>query len=802
MSGRIMRWALALVIAFAFVGFGGDKTNSDSKPTIPFVVKANIQFQNLSLKRVTSKYVIFGSAFSTRMYIDVASGDVVPDSKLDYESLANEIPLWAWASDKFGECWTSNNFNTLESVIGKWLAIGYKNGYQITVIDPTKGIYAKSRCIDDNNCMVTIFRDNPYQDLYSFGLNSGGTFNGLAFGGHYLFLKGSGSQAIIIDLDTGVLKLVFNCKMYSSNFKVSGNLIQLCNVVLDQKTLEIKYSNTEDNTQMNLSDDACYTWRLEKRNGIMQQVVYQYDLKTKKTDDFVFNLNGDSKTRKSTGTLFGVTRGLAYYYEGINGYFEVFDLVAGKAILSVPANQTHPIFFGGDNDKQIILSDGGTVYCFDISKRKLAWKKAIATRNETIEENGLRLCMLAEGEDKTKIVDMNNQARKILLKTSDIDRDSRRFFFYQCAICTHIDGTTCSVKRYNWDGTTVGLPPMLQEDKERVPITFAMTGDRVFLIKYDYRQSDEKIYFGRFYELEDNQWKKFIELDNPYNYILNDKFLVIALERKILIYDLAKKEKTYIDDTRNYSYVSIAGNKVLYYCEDLKDYEVFDIMAKKIICRVDSCRYIGTDDSTFYFLSNKKVITITDGVIKEIENTRIDSTINESRYKVIGGMLAYDGKLLSLDGKIKQTLVQGGSTTFYKNENRLFVDDRMYSLTNADLVPCSTYTMTNDNSRTKLTNTGTHPIKGRFCLVDTNNDFSAVRLDGFKTFSVDPGKSVELISTSSGKEQLLAVNADAVIDMAKFDFPGKSKNADTYVGTNIDYDGTAWTLTLWNKKEQ
>ena len=802
MAGKKIRLALAFVITCAFVGFGGRQADTGTIPTMPFVVKANSQFQNNSLKHVTSKYAIFGGAFSPRMYIELASGDVVAESKLDYDSLENDLPVWTWNTDKFGQCWTSNNFNTLEAIGNKWFATGYQNNYQTTVIDPIKGIYAKSSRIDDNNCKVTIFRDNPYRNLYSFGMNSSGTFSGMAFGGHYLILKGSGSQAFIIDIDSGVLKLVFNCKQYASNFKVSGDLVQYCNVIFDQKTLEIKYSNTEENTQMNLSGDYCYTWRLEKRNGIMKYVLRQYDLKTKKSNDFVFNLNGDSKTCRNIGSLFGVAKGLAYYYEGINGYLEVFDIAAGKAIFSVPANQAYYFSSGGDNDKQIVMTDGGSVYCFDIDKRELAWKKPIATGIVTIEESSMRLCMLAEGEDKTKIVDMNNPARQITLKTSDINRDSNLLYFSQGVIYTHIDGTTCSIKRYNWDGTSVDLPPIVQEDKERVQISCVMAVERVFLIKYDYREYGKKRVLWNFYELEDNQWKKRIEINNPYNYTLNNDYIVIALERKILIYNMEKKEKSYVEDTHDYSFVSIVGNQIVYYCEDLKDYEVFDIIAKKIVCRIEKCKYTGTDDSTFYFLGDKKIITVKDGVIKEIENNRIDSTINKSAYKVVCGMLAYNGKLLSLDGKIKQTLIQGGATTFYKKDNSLYVDDSIFSLNNADLVQCSTYTLTNKNNRIDLTNTGTIPIKGKFCLVDTNNDFPIVRLNGFKTFSVGPGKTVELANTSSGKRQLLAVNADAVIDMARFDFQQKPKIYDTFSGTNIDYDGTAWTISLWGKLEE
>lgn len=117
MVSRFFKIILVLVITASFVGFDERVARTDSQPTMPFVIKANDTYFYSQFENVTSKYAIFSNFAGNKLYIDLTTGEKVPENKLDYTSLAADIPVNSFRVDKFGQCSTSTNFADLE-VIG------------------------------------------------------------------------------------------------------------------------------------------------------------------------------------------------------------------------------------------------------------------------------------------------------------------------------------------------------------------------------------------------------------------------------------------------------------------------------------------------------------------------------------------------------------------------------------------------------------------------------------------------------------------------------------------------------------
>lgn len=769
---------------------------SDTKPAMPFLIKADSSNHIKNRININSKYAFFKGNFGSNMYIDLESGDVVPEERVDYISIDNDplSPNWLTTKDAYFE--TASNFFKINSDGLDSYAIGTdsKNSH-IQVLDYRRGLCARYNGRDlDDYFSVTIFNAVSGKELYTFNtdiLNTG--FQGypdLSVFGNHLVIR-INSKINIVDIETGKLELMLDVEGRSSYPRISGNLVQLWNVVFDFKTLEVKYKAKGARSVLSLSDNVCYTWEIDEK-GAGKYTINAFDLSTRKIKTYNLSLGHRQNDGyiMPDGRLYGVVNGIAYMFNGASGKFELVQLSSGLLQCERKFNPLSRGYNACDNGKQIVFTDGGTMYCYDTESNSMVWEKKFSIHCLPVDDDNLYFSPLSS--DMVKYFDLNNPQKSLTIPVEKLNRPNVQLFSMpKCIIISQKIGNTIQMTRFGFDGSQKELPVFMETNGEIQYYCCLDAQGSSYLITYANEQS-------RLYKLEGKAWKMLQDLEKGYfGFVSNDRFIVGNSQTNLLVFD-TKSGKTKIIDGHPFlgKVVFIGDFAVDYY--ERRGFLIVDLVLGKILDLSLHRNYIGFDDGKFWTIQNNKITKIgLDGKTEELE-TKIPFKGNEDEtISIANGLILYKGILYSPDGRFCQQLTLDHGSNIWTRDQKLFINYMSHGIVRAQLQPCQTYSLKNIDGSIVCTNTGKEKLTGHFCLDKINPDFPVVRLGLKHAFNVDLGKSIDLAKLDGRIEQLLAINANGLLDMSKMDIAPKQRKYMSFEGSQLDYDGTAWTVTQW-----
>ncbi|NTU60945.1 MAG: hypothetical protein HGA95_01235 [Caldiserica bacterium] len=769
---------------------------SSTKPAMPFLINAessNYRYQNLY---INSNYAIFRGNFGGNMYIDLENGDVVPEKKVDYISIDNDPFAQRWLTIKEAYFQTAGGFYMINSDGLDTYAIGTgTKRCHIEVLDYRRGICARynGSSLNDYFC-YTIFLAGSGKELYTFNTDVYNAYPGLYVFGDHLAIK-LNSKVTVVDIETGKLELIVDVGGSSSFPRISGNLIQLWNVVLDSRTLEVKFK-ADASTVLSLSDNVCYTWETDWK-GSGNYSINAYDLSTRQTKTYKLSLSHRQYDGYYVpdGRLFGVVNGIAYFYNGMTGKFELVQLSSGLMQCERRFNPNSRGYNACDNGKQIVFSDGGTLFCYDTEKNSLAWEKQFASYWATVEKDNLYSTPV--GSDMVKYFDMNNPQKNLIIPIDKLNRpDVQLFSMPRCIIISQKIGNTIQMTRFGFDGSERELPVFMEVNGQIQYHCCLDAGGASYLI------SNTKD-LSRLYKLEEKTWKMVQDFEAAFfDFVSNDRYIVGQSQGKLYVFDTKSGKSKIVDGHPRYDNLVFVGNYSIGY--QIQDgYTITDLALTKILNWSIYGHYIGFDEGKFWSLENKKITKLgLDGKTEEIE-TIIPFSVDKSGpyadaiISVSNGLVMYKGILYSPDGRFCQRLTLDIDSNIWSKDEKILINYKSHGVVRAQLQPCSTYALKNVDGSVVITNTGKVAISGYYHLESTTPEFPIVRFGQKHTFAIQPGKSAELAKLDGSHQQLLAINANGFLDMDKTEVAPKQYKYMTYEGSQLDYDGTAWTLTLW-----
>ncbi|MBP7732794.1 MAG: hypothetical protein KA140_03405 [Caldisericia bacterium] len=801
MKQMIIGLAIVLAITLSYP----DKTiqvASDTKPAMPFLIKADSSNHIKNRININSKYAVFRGDFGGNMYIDLESGDVVPEERVDYMSIDNDplSPNWLIAKDAYFE--TADRYYMVNSDGLDSYAIGTdsKNSH-IQVLDYRRGICARyNGNLMNEYSSVTVFKAGSGKELYTFNTDILNTdvynvYPGLSVFDNHLVI-GINSKVNIVDIETGKLELMFDAEGRSSYPRISGNLVQLWNVVLDFKTLEVKYKARGARTVLSLSDNVCYTWEIDEK-GVGKYTINSYDLSTRKIKTYNLSLGHRQNDGyiMPDGRLYGVVNGIAYMFNGASGKFELVQLSSGLLQCERKFNPLSRGYNACDNGKQIVFTDGGSMYCYDTEINTMVWEKKVSIHCLPAEEDNLYFSPLSS--DMVKYFDMNNPQKNLILPVEKLNRPNVQLFSMpKCIIISQKVGNTIQMLRYGFDGSEKELPVFMESNGEIQYHCCLDAGGASYLISYTKEQS-------KLYKLEGKTWKMVQDLENGYfGFVSNDRFIVGHSQTKLFVFDAKSGETKIIDGHPRLGNIVFVGNFAVDYYQR-GGFLVIDLALGKTLDLSLHRNYIGFDDGEFWTIQNNKITKIgLDGKTEELE-TKIPFKGNDDKtISIANGLILYRGILYTPDGKFCQQLTLNHDSSIWTKDQKVFINYLSHGIVRAQLQPCQTYSLKNIDGSIVINNTAKEKLTGYFCLGSATEDFPVVKLGQKHTFSVEPGKSIELAKLDGTSQQLLAINANGLLDMDKMDVSPKQRSYMSYEGSQLDYDGTAWTLTLWNKPQE
>lgn len=802
MISRFYRIILILVIAAGFVGMDGGIAITDSPLTMPFAIKANGSsfYRQSNLFIVTNKYLITADMLHSRTFFDVETGQIVPEAEIDLNALLRDNFINPYTFGKHQYALTGMNFSEFKMIGSDLFATGCAGkDIETIMIDPLNDLFAKCDKSTEGFSKITIFKAGSNAEFLKFTVDSKSYFEYTLIANH-LFIS-SDQACTVVNAENGKLELTFKLPGSGWSYGLSGEYLLFGNYVFNAETLDPIYKIPGESNRFAISGSVCYDWKNDQ-TGWAQYTINSHDLVTGKNSSCRLELTDPvDHPHFGSGSLFGVVAGLAYVYNGKTGCFEMIELETEKVVFSQKSNHEFSRFFSaGNNGKQVVFTDSGSIFCVDIQNKKLSWTKDFPMQFLPTEKEGIYFH--SYGENQIKYIDLRDPQKQIIMDISGPDAPRQEFSYSgKSIISKYRDGGMTNFKRFGWDGSVSVLPNVSVNAVDEY-VEILETDYGIYLVKHTKNPNTAIVH-----KLEDKTWKTIFENQDLYHsFVFNERYVASRTDSsKLFIMDTMNGQQTIIDNVYG-SYDDKILGRYFIGCEQTFDnvYNrkpmVVDLLDKKIVYSPYRAFYLGYDDDACYFLRNKKIDIIKDGKTIEIDTTFSPRSSNSQEFNVFDGFLLSDGYIYSMDGKMKQRITNWPDFESFRHENgRLFFDNLGDAIVNGELVSCSSYTLTNANGIVTLTNKGKLPMKGKYCLVEANLDFPAVKLQNFCTFSVGPEKSIQLTKLDSGKLQLLAIQADGMIEAEGSNFAKYKYAYDTYIGSFIDFDGTAWTLSLWGK---